>query len=281
VDSPVGSLHGRIRVLHDPGGQPTHDGSEPVVFAGTSDPITLATDGAVHSFPVRLKVSAGDLIGWSSGEGFVMRAQTCPAVCERIYEDSADGTTTTVEAWLAPNYQAPIAGVVEPDADSDGYGDETQDLCATDGATHDACPPSGGTGGGGGDGGGGSPQAPTVDTVAPVLSPITLTRKTFRVDRRAAAAKVKRGTALSFTVSEPGTATLGVFKLSKKGKASPVTELKKAVVAGKNRIAFPGRVHVGSLVKTLAAGRYRLTLVVADAAGNRSNKVSAKLRIVR
>jgi hypothetical protein len=32
-----------------------------------------------------------------------------------------------------------VSAVVEPDADSDGYGDTTQDLCPTDATTHQAC----------------------------------------------------------------------------------------------------------------------------------------------
>jgi ribosomal protein S8E len=33
-----------------------------------------------------------------------------------------------------------LSAVLEPDADGDGYGDVTQDLCPTNAATHDACP---------------------------------------------------------------------------------------------------------------------------------------------
>ena len=33
-----------------------------------------------------------------------------------------------------------LAATVEPDADHDGFGDETQDQCATDGTTQGPCP---------------------------------------------------------------------------------------------------------------------------------------------
>jgi len=50
---------------------------------------------------------------------------------------------------------------VEADADGDGYGDETQDGCPSDGSTQGACPGPTGGGGGTGDGGGGGASGGT------------------------------------------------------------------------------------------------------------------------
>jgi hypothetical protein len=52
-------------------------------------------------------------------------------------------------------------------------------------------------------------------------------------------------------------------------------------VAQRNAIAFPGRVRVGSSVRTLAPGRYRVDLQVRDAAGNASNLVGVPFTIVK
>jgi hypothetical protein len=55
-----------------------------------------------------------------------------------------------------------LAVTVEPDADGDGFGDETQDACPTSALTQAPCPvsaPPAGGGGGGGASGGGSPAA--------------------------------------------------------------------------------------------------------------------------
>ena len=40
-------------------------------------------------------------------------------------------------------YEVTIQYTIEPDADHDGYGDETQDLCPTDATTHGPCPATG------------------------------------------------------------------------------------------------------------------------------------------
>jgi hypothetical protein len=41
----------------------------------------------------------------------------------------------------APQYRLNASAVVEPDADHDGFGDETQDACPTDGSTQNECIP--------------------------------------------------------------------------------------------------------------------------------------------
>jgi hypothetical protein len=41
------------------------------------------------------------------------------------------------------NHQIDVSAVLEPDADHDGFGDETQDQCPTNGSTHGPCPATG------------------------------------------------------------------------------------------------------------------------------------------
>jgi len=38
-----------------------------------------------------------------------------------------------------PGFQLPVVATIEPDADGDGFGDETQDLCPQSAASHAAC----------------------------------------------------------------------------------------------------------------------------------------------
>jgi hypothetical protein len=61
----------------------------------------------------------GDLIGWRTGD--------VPAGSSSSFE-----TTSQFEAL-------PVEATIEHDADNDGYGDETQDLCPTDPSTHGLC----------------------------------------------------------------------------------------------------------------------------------------------
>jgi hypothetical protein len=60
-----------------------------------------------------------------------------------------------------------------------------------------------------------------------------------------------------------------------------VATVDKPVVAQGNTIAFPGRLHVGSLVRALPTGRYRVDVQVRDVAGNSSNVAGVAFTIVK
>lgn len=103
-------------------------------------PATVGADGAA-TVATRVPVQAGDLLGLSKpaggslncaipAAGAIMFGGTGPAI--------ADGQffTLTVSPNLVPN----VAATLEPDADRDHFGDETQDRCPTDPIhTTDAC----------------------------------------------------------------------------------------------------------------------------------------------
>ena len=167
--------------------------------------------------------------------------------------------------------------------------------------TRGTCPEPAGDGGGGGEGGGGGGQGgggqggggTTPDRVAPVLRGVKLSRTTFAVGpkRTVQSAATKRGTTLSFSLSERATVLVAVqrrasgrrsgarcvkptAKLRAKGakrctRYVAVTSLRRSrVPAGAAKIAFTGRVGT----KKLGPGRYRFALVAVDAAGNRSKE---------
>jgi hypothetical protein len=103
------------------------------VSTGSSDPKTAPVGTSV--FDTRLPVKAGDIIAADSGGG------------ARIF---AVSTTYDVQAFNPPLFGGPpnskqagrellVNADIEPDADGDGYGDETQDLCPTDASRHTAC----------------------------------------------------------------------------------------------------------------------------------------------
>lgn len=102
--------------------------------AGGNNPIDL---------PARMAVAANQYVGIQAGTkwGFAVYAGT-PGVAGGIAEGSeverAVNTSTANDAPIAMNFD------LEPDADGDGYGDETQDCTPADPATHEACaqPPS-------------------------------------------------------------------------------------------------------------------------------------------
>jgi hypothetical protein len=285
------------------------DNSQPftsaMTFKGTSADVSAPGDSVTHSFPVRLPVATGDVIGFASSVAISRAVNGNNS--RRVDRDGADGTTGTVAIMPASevaNNETPISATIEGDADGDGYGDETQDKCPTLASTHDACPgtvPTTGGGTGGTDGSTSSPPPATPDTFAPVLSPVTINHPTFRIDPSAAAAKAPKGATLSFLTSEAGTARLTVYLLRpgrrsgnrcvappprrSRGRACTkqvtLAAVDKPVVAQRNTIAFPGRVRVGSLVRALAPGRYRVDVQVRDAAGNASNVAGVAFTIVK
>jgi hypothetical protein len=53
--------------------------------------------------------------------------------------------------------------------------------------------------------------------------------------------------------------------------------LRRSADSGRNTVLFSGRIGV----RALKPGRYRLTIVAADEAGNRSRPVRRSFRIVR
>jgi hypothetical protein len=95
----------------------------------------------------RIPVQVGDKLG-VHGEAFNYGGETihvspfCVGVEGELgayVGDAASGST--VEFFEAAPARTPLAAVIEPDADGDGYGDETQDKCPQSASTHDECPP--------------------------------------------------------------------------------------------------------------------------------------------
>lgn len=91
---------------------------------------------ALNTYNSRISMPAGTDLGEFIG-----------ADCSRMdltYADYfADGDLsvgTTSSSFSPETFQQDISAVLEPDADHDGFGDETQDQCPTDGTTQGPCP---------------------------------------------------------------------------------------------------------------------------------------------
>ena len=102
------------------------------------------TPNMVHNFAVRIPVRPGDRIGLSTTEAAVAYRSDNPADLLGFFAfdepDPAPGTTATQDGPPGPRLRAAVAARVETDADRDGFGDDTQDRCATSAATQGACP---------------------------------------------------------------------------------------------------------------------------------------------
>lgn len=177
----------------------------------------------------------------------------------------------------------PAPQPVDDGGDGDGSGG---DAGGGDGSGGDA----GGGDGSGGDTGGGS-TGDGADTLAPVLTNARLSRRRVRVGHGGAALRFTSTEAASLAVTfdrarpgrRPRTAHAKCRPVKRPPKHGACTSYRRAgtvtrpIVAGDGAQALSG--WIGR--RRLAPGRYRLTLVATDAAGNRSKPVRLKLTIVR
>ena len=109
---------------------------------GESNFETLAVAG-VNAFATRVEVEGGDILGF--------RFTGAPISCRR---SGTTGDLATASGALQPDppigstvslgtvgpYLLNLAATVEPDSDSDGFGDETQDQCIGAAGPQNGCP---------------------------------------------------------------------------------------------------------------------------------------------
>ncbi len=99
------------------------------------------TPSALNTFPIRIPVEAGDVIGYfnDTGAAHCVRNAPAPYSTRFVNSDLLPGSTATF--MTVGLLQIDIAALLEPDADGDSFGDETQDDCPTDGGAQGPCPP--------------------------------------------------------------------------------------------------------------------------------------------
>jgi hypothetical protein len=110
---------------------------------GTSGIQDLTSSAINDNLPARIRVHPGDLLGLSPDpEGSPM--STSGVLCGFNSADASD----VVQAGLVPfgatvdlpgtttKERLNVAAMIEPDADGDGFGDESQDACPADAAAH-------------------------------------------------------------------------------------------------------------------------------------------------
>jgi hypothetical protein len=113
--------------------------------AGRSEAVTLPAATGTHEFSSRLPVAAGDRLG--------IDLVSVPMLTTVNIVKAPGATGDLVDVWKPPlaegtatppvpddiGDELALNADIEPDADGDGFGDETQDLCPTNAATQQAC----------------------------------------------------------------------------------------------------------------------------------------------
>jgi uncharacterized repeat protein (TIGR01451 family) len=115
--------------------RPNADGTWTIV--GESDWQTAAPDQQ-SSFPARIPVRAGDVIGTSSSAGKTV-AYTGANDDQVVLSPGDQPAGSSGPYTNVQGIRVDVSASLEADADNDGSGDETQDLCTNDPSTQTRC----------------------------------------------------------------------------------------------------------------------------------------------
>jgi hypothetical protein len=123
-------------------------GSQFQIVGASSADVSGLTGNRLFTTLTQIPVQAGDVIGLRGDTGSGLpcdRAAPSPMSVEAILAGNpAVGSTVSPTGSFA-SFELDLSARLEPDADGDGYGDETQDQCPTDPSTHGPCPVAGGS----------------------------------------------------------------------------------------------------------------------------------------
>jgi hypothetical protein len=109
-----------------------------IVGESTSQAMTA---GELNTFPTRIPVQAGDVIGFHVGTtGSCIEPTAAGFGYHYLFANVAAGTTTGFFDGGGGGGQLDVSAELEPDADADGFGDETQDQCPADAGPGEGCP---------------------------------------------------------------------------------------------------------------------------------------------
>lgn len=113
---------------------------------GVSSPQTLV-GGLINTFPEQIPVEAGDLIGLQGSNLGLGALASSGSAGDKVRASSgfAIGGATLAGGSMVTysSLRVDVAAVVEPDADGDFHGDETQDRCPTQTSTQEYCDTTG------------------------------------------------------------------------------------------------------------------------------------------
>lgn len=255
----------RVRIVKPT--DPTHfqvtRSSEPSTIAATPQPPNGGMPASMTIVPARVPIDQGDFVGLDVPNGpAVYYGTALPGSNYFDLTNPVDGGTVTKPS--GQDRQIFYNADIERDADGDGFGDETQDLCPTDATRQLEC-------------------LSTADATAPVVSKFSVSPKKFHVSGKGAVItkkSVPKGTKFKLTLSEAATVEFSVFRIVKK-KSRLVHDFTRSARAGANSFKYSGRYKPAFKTKKLVAGRYKLTVVATDPSGNKSSSRSTTFTLAR
>ncbi len=243
-------------------------------LVGSSGVQTL-TASSVNSFLTRIPVQAGDRLGLYVGNlGFPIGGGASCAfsggVGDLMHQGSANpevatGSNASLASTYSNIYLLNVTASIEPDADGDGYGDETQDGCATSASTQGACPTANP-----------APETPQETDKTPPHA--TVATKRYSVKDHTVSVRITTDEAATATVN----GTINVANASKvyRLKRSTASLEQNVATKLKLRISKKARGPIRRALKRHRKIKAKLTISLKDAAGNTSTvKSTVSLRL--
>ena len=234
----------------------------------SADETGSGSDSAPQSFGSRQPVEAGDYIGITLVSGSSVGDLASSG--DQLFEVDGDLALTDVDSTSPENFEALFSARVEPDADGDGFGDESQDACPSRADVQAACPVA-------------SPPPPFVPPAPafvpppPAFVPPASTAATAKVRLGSRSATFKRGKAAIKLKNANAVGVKGKLslKLGKKVVGSRSYSLAAGVAqAVKVKLAKAARKRIGR------RGKVKLSLIVtAKGATGKTFKTAAQLTV--
>ena len=221
---------------------------------GTGPTVTIqhTEEPEIHEFPGRLPVKKGEQLAIDATEVEANYSQGCDH-CSYVFAPSlVDGSGA--RGSLESTNQLLVQATIEPDADGDGFGDETQDQCPTQKTTQGPC-----------------------DNTPPAVSGLGVANGTisyslseastvsFQLEKKLHGRKVGRK-CVKQTATNSGHKRCNLFKSVGAKFGGPGSQ-------GANQVTLPNG-------KKLGPGTYRVTMTVTDLAGNMATKTTT-FRVVK
>jgi Ca2+-binding RTX toxin-like protein len=128
-----------LRVVRDAGGGNFTGVGRSATGTVTTPPAAPGQPPAVTTFDTRLPISAGDYGGLDFTPGALVGLRDTAGAQGPVFFPPLGDNETRAPDGTTPDAEGLANADVEPDADRDGYGDETQDLCAKDATTQSLC----------------------------------------------------------------------------------------------------------------------------------------------
>jgi hypothetical protein len=272
LDGETGTYHARV-VVPNPAASGGAFSGYTVLHSSAAESVTAPVQplfSKISTFQARLPIPAGAFVGLSvpslSDQGFQASGGAA------VYDEPNDGGDGLTVSGVSHNGTLLYDADIEPDADHDGYGDLSQDKCASDASTQGACQSL-------------VALAAAGSGVGSTLSitDFKATPKSFRVKPKGAVVSrhaVHAGTTLRLTLSEAATVTFKLKASSSCGPAkarscpkgsSGIPTFKRSLHKGKNAIPYSGRyAKPPQKPKALKPGDYQVTAIATDATGKAS-----------